>query len=196
RNESTAMDIINYLQQQFTNLNGLFHALADDLTEAEWDTRPAPGQNRIGYLVWHLPRTQDHFLHTWIRAQSEIAHRERWAGWHALKPLGIGIGITLAESDEITRLVRCADAMAYADEVHEAILAWLAGIREADLDKVPDARQCLMAFPEYQTPGYLAEVGDIFDLPVWNLLMKPCMGHAHRHLGELEILKDIVRKAR
>ncbi|HEX2995246.1 MAG TPA: hypothetical protein VHP14_10495 [Anaerolineales bacterium] len=32
------MDIITYLQQQFTNLNGLFHALADDLTEAEWDT--------------------------------------------------------------------------------------------------------------------------------------------------------------
>jgi hypothetical protein len=190
------MHITSHLQKHFANLNGVFHSIADDLTDEEWIARPAPGQNKIGYSVWHLPRTQDNFLQTWIRGQAEIVRSDRWAHWQRLKPLGIGVGITLEESDEIAHTVQRADALAYADEVHQAMLAWLAEISEADLDQVPDARGRLAAFPEYQTPGYLEEVGNLFDMPVWGLLMRPCMGHAHRHLGELETLKDMLRKGK
>ncbi|MEW6405051.1 MAG: DinB family protein [Chloroflexota bacterium] len=190
------MNIATYLQKQFSNFNGVFHSIANDLTDAEWLGRPGPGQNRIGYSVWHIPRTQDNFLNTWIRGQAEIAHTERWAHWQHLRPLGIGVGITLEESDEIAHTVHCTDALAYADEVHQAFLAWLAEIKGEDLDQVPNARQRLAAFPEYQTPGYLEEVNNLLDLPVWGLLIRPCMGHIHRHLGELEITKDILRKAK
>jgi hypothetical protein len=188
------MNLTTYLQKQFSNLNGVFHAIAGDLTEAEWLARPAPGQNTIGYTVWHLPRTQDNFLHTWIRGQAEIFHGDRWSHWHQLRPLGVGIGITMEESDEIARSVHCADVMAYADEVHQAFSAWLGQIGEEVLDPVTGAREHLKAFPEYQTSGYLEEVDNLLDLPVWGLLIRPCMGHVHRHLGELEITKDILRK--
>jgi hypothetical protein len=190
------MDITTYLQKQFANLNGVLHGLAGDLTEAEWLARSAPGQNTIGYTVWHIPRTQDNFLQTWIRGQAEVVHGDRWAHWGHLRPLGVGIGITLEESDEISRTTQLPDVLAYADEVHQTILAWLGAISEEDLDPVPEARGRLMAFPEYQTPGYLEEVDNLFDLPVAGLLIRPRMGHVHRHLGELEITKDILRKAR
>jgi len=189
------MDITTYLQKQFANLNGVLHAIAGDLTEAEWLARPAPGQNTIGYTVWHIPRTQDNFLQSWIRGQAEVFHSDRWAHWHSLRPLGVGIGITLDESDEIARSVHCADVLSYADEVHQTILTWLVEITEEELDQVPDARERLKAFPEYQTPGYIEEISDLFGLPVAGLLIRPCMGHVHRHLGELEITKDILRKA-
>jgi hypothetical protein len=65
------MNTVTYLQEQFTNLNAVLHGIAGDLTAEEWLTRPAPGQNLIGYTVWHMPRTQDHFLQTWIRGQTE-----------------------------------------------------------------------------------------------------------------------------
>ena len=189
------MNLTAYLQKQFANFNGVFHAIAGDLTETEWLSRPAPGQNTIGYTVWHIPRTQDNFVQTWIRGQSEVFHSDRWAHWHQLRPLGVGIGITLEESDEIARSVHCADVMAYADEVYQTITSWLAQASEAQLDQITDARERLKTFPEYQTPGYLEEVDNLLDLPVWGLLIRPCMGHAHRHLGELEITKDILRKA-
>ena len=188
------MNVTTYLQKQFSNLNSVLHYYADDLTEAEWITRPGPGQNRIGYTVWHMPRAQDHFLHTWIRGTNEIAHSDRWAKWHALQPLGIGVGITLSESDKIASSVQRADVLAYADEVHQALIAWLARIDEGDLDRVPNTQAYLTAFPEYQTPGYLEEINNLFGLPVWGLLIRPCMGHIHRHCGELEITKDILRK--
>jgi hypothetical protein len=43
------LNITTYLQKQFVNINAVFHAIADDLTDEEWVTRPAPGQNVIGY---------------------------------------------------------------------------------------------------------------------------------------------------
>ena len=65
------MNTVSYLWKQFTNLNAVLHGITGDLTAEEWFTRPAPGQNLIDYTVWHIPRTQDHFLQTWIRGQTE-----------------------------------------------------------------------------------------------------------------------------
>ena len=74
-------------------------------------------------------------------------------------------------------------------------MSWLAQVREDELDPITDARQRLKSFPEYQTLGYLEEIDNLLDLPVWGLLIRPCMGHAHRHLGEVDITKDVLRKA-
>ena len=189
------MNLTAYLQKQFSNFNAVFHGIAGDLTDEEWIARPGPGQNMLGYTVWHIPRTQDNFLQAWIRGQAEIVRGERWAHWAHLKPLGIGVGITLEEADEIARSVRLADVMTYADEVHQAISTWLGEINEEVLDQVPNARAHLAAFPEYQTPGYMEEVHNLYDLPAWGLLIRPCMGHIHRHLGEVDITKDVLRKA-
>jgi hypothetical protein len=113
-----------------------------------------------------------------------------------LKRLGIGVGISLDEADEIARRVKRTDVLEYADAVHQAVLAWLEESSESDLDQILDTRQRLSAFPEYQTPGFMEEVGDLYDQPVWGLLMRPCVGHIHRHLGELEVVKTILRAQR
>ena len=190
------MNAPTYLRKQFSNLNSAFHYYVDELTEDEWISRPGPGQNMIAYTVWHMPRIQDNMLQVWIRDQAEIAHSDRWTHWQPLRPFGIGVGITLEASDQISRTVHFAETLAYADEVHQAIITWLGEISEDDLDKVPDAKRRLTPYPEYQTPGYQVETDNLHGLPTWGLLMRPCMGHVHRHLGELEITLDILRKAK
>ena len=189
------MDIKTYLTRQNKNLNGVLHHLAGDISKEEWFSRPGPGQNTVGYTVWHIPRTQDHFLQTWIRGEAEVVTKGQWSHWANLKAAGIGVGITMEQSDEIAQTATLADTLAYADEVHQTLLVWLEGINDNTLDFAPDVKERLQAYPEYQTPGYLAEVTDLFGLPVWGLLIRPCMGHLHRHLGELEITKDVLRKA-
>ena len=37
----------------------------------------------------------------------------------------------------------------------------------------------------YETSGYLAEVDDMYDMPVWRMLAGPCFGHAREHVGEI-----------
>lgn len=189
------MNATVYLQRQFANLNTVLHGVAGDLTDEEWVSRPAPGQNPIGYTVWHLPRTQDTFVQTWIRGMGEVAHTDRWAVWRPLRSLGAGIGVSLAEADHIAHSVKKVDVLAYADEVYQTIDAWLRTISDDDLDDLPDARQRLAAFPEYQTPGFDRDVRDLYEQPVWGLMIRPCTGHVHRHLGELQAIKRIVRTA-
>jgi len=190
------MDIKTYIINQNKNLNRGLHYFAGDISAEEWLSRPGPGQNTIGYTVWHIPRTQDHFLQMWIRGEAEIVTNERWSHWAHLKPEGIGVGIIMEQSDEIARTATLADTLAYADEVHQTLLAWLEGIDESALEFVPNPKERLQARPEYQTPGYLEEVTDLLGLPVYALLIGVCMGHLHRHLGELEITKDVLRKAK
>ena len=58
--------------------------------------------------------------------------------------------------------------------------------------------------PEYQTPGFRAEmdsgpehdaaVADKGGLPVWIFLTSVAITHLHRHLGEVDLLKDLLRQ--
>ena len=187
------MNTTVYLQKQFANLNAVFHGIVNDVTDDEWVARPTPNLNPVGCTVWHLPRTQDTFVQTWIRGTEEVAHRDRWAVWRPLQHLGVGVGISSEDADHIARSVKKTDVLEYADEVHQTVSAWLGAISDSDLDQTLDMRQHLAGFPEYQTPGFVEEIANLYDQPVWALLLRPCMGHIHRHLGELEVVKTILR---
>jgi hypothetical protein len=187
------MNTVTYLEKQLANLHAIFHDLAGDLSEAEWQARPAQGQNRLGFNIWHIPRTQDNFVQVWARDQAEVFHQPTWAKWHGFRPQGIGVGITLEEADAVADVVTRAETLAYADAVHAEILGWLRQLTDDDLDIVPDVHARLAPYPEYQTPGYQAEIVSLIDQPVWGLLMRPCIGHVHRHLGEIELTKAILR---
>jgi hypothetical protein len=99
----------------------------------------------------------------------------------------------LGEADEIARSVKRADVFEYADAVHQEIFAWLEKLDEGELNKVNDTHQRLSSYPEYQTHGFLEDVRNLIDQPAWTILMRPCIGHIHRHLGELDIVKTILR---
>lgn len=187
------MNAITYLEKQLANINAILHGIVDDVTDQEWITRLAPGRNMIGFTVWHIPRTQDAHVQTWIRGIPEVVHGDRWIHWRQLKRQGNGVGISLAEADEVARRVQRADVMEYADAVHQEISAWVKELDERDLDRLPNIAQHLSVYPEYQTPGFVEEVSGLFDQPIWSQLMRPCIGHIHRHLGELEIVKKFVR---
>lgn len=180
------------LERIMSNVHGMLHYVADDLTEEEWQTRIAPGQNMPGFIVWHSPRVQDNTIQTWIRGLPELAHSERWAHWEQFKHLGSGTGITLAEADQIADWAQKADALTYVDEVHQETLSWLQDLNDEDLDQIPPARENLAPYPEYQTPGFHEETDGLLDQPIWSLLMRPCIGHVYRHIGELMAVKEVI----
>ena len=187
------MDAITLFEKLLSDIHTVLHSAVDDLTEQEWKIRPAPGQNMIGFTVWHIPRIQDNIIQTWIRDMPELVHGGRWAHWQQLKHLGSGPGISLEEADEIAFTVQKGDVLTYADEVHIEILAWLLELSDDDLDRIPDAEKYLSPYSEYQTPGYHEEADSLLGQPIWGLLMYPCIRHVQQHLGELMLVKEILR---
>lgn len=187
------MHAISLIQAQLNGIHQFFHACADDITETEWTACVLPKTNLLGFTCWHLVRTQDWAVQTAIRGIPEVSADERWGGWSGLALTGIGAGIPLEQANEIARRISRPDVLAYADAVHSIIQSWLSRLSDDDLDTVPDMVAHMAAYPAYQHPGFQAEIADLHGLPTWRLLSGPCSGHLREHLGELNLLKQILR---
>lgn len=128
------------LLDAFGRVRGVVHAAVDDLDADQLASRPAPGTNPVGWLVWHLTRVQDdHVADVAGHEQAYLAE-----GWYdrfglALDRADTGYAHT---TDEVARVrVAGADLLTgYYDAVHARTVAFLERLTDADLDRVVDER--------------------------------------------------------
>jgi uncharacterized damage-inducible protein DinB len=132
------MTVADLLIDGFGRVRGSVHAAVRGLDADRLAERLTPEANSIAWLVWHLTRVQDdHF------AELEGAEQVWTAqGWYdrfelPLDPADTGYGHS---SDEVAS-VRVASAKlltGYHDAVHDQTVAWLAGIKESQLERIVD----------------------------------------------------------
>jgi hypothetical protein len=192
------------LVQQLQTVNLRLKHSVGDLSPEELVARPLEGVNPIGFLVWHISRSQDWAVNTAIRDVPEVITRKPWVGSPLAVP-GIGTGFDLEEAVHAAEGFELPALLGYADAVHRDTLEWLATIDEEMLDEIPDVGAHDAPHAEYQTPGFRAEmdsgpehddaVGRRGGLPVWIFLTSVSITHLHRHLGELDLLKDLLRRS-
>ena len=197
------MNAISLLVQQLQTVNLRIHHSARDLTPEELVARPLRGVNPIGFLLWHMARSQDWAVNTAIRDVAEVIKREPWAGSPLAVP-GIGTGFELNEAAIAAARFELPELLRYADAVHDDTVGWLSTVDEAMLDFIPEVAAHDAPHPEYQTPGFRAEmdsgpehddaVGRKGGLPAWVFLTSVSITHLHRHLGELDLVKDLLRR--
>jgi hypothetical protein len=197
------VDAIAMLRQQLHTVNLRLHHTASSLTPDDLVARPLPGVNPIGFIVWHMARSQDWAINTAVRDSVEVIKRVPWRDSRLAYP-GIGTGFDIEEAAGAARRFELGDLVAYADAVHADTLAWLDTITEDDLDAIPDVKAHDAPHPEYQTPGFRAEMdsGPEHDdavagqggLPVWVFLTSVSITHLHRHLGEVDLLQDLLHQ--
>lgn len=192
------------LRQQLHTVNLRLHHTAAGLTPEELVARPLPGVNPIGFILWHMARSQDWGVNTAVRGTPELIKRDPWRTSPLAHP-GIGTGFDAAEAAGVAGTYELSELLAYADAVHAETVAWLDSVVESDLDAIPDVSAHDAPHPEYQTPGFRAEmdsgpehddaVADKGGLPVWIFLTSVSITHLHRHLGEVDLLKDLLRSS-
>lgn len=191
------------LVQQLETANLRLHHSAHDLSPTELVARPLPGVNPIAFLIWHMARSQDWAVHTAIRDVPELIKCAPWVQ-SPLAVAGIGTGFELEEAARAAARFDLPELLSYADAVHADIVTWLGTVDETMLDDIPDAAAHDDRYAEYQTPGFRAEmdsgpehdeaVGRKGGLPVWVFLTSVSITHLHRHLGELDLIKDLLRR--
>jgi hypothetical protein len=197
------MDAMTLLIQELDTVNLRLHHTARDLTGSELTARPLAGVNPIGFILWHMARSQDWAVHTAIRDVPEVVTRSPWRDTWIATP-GMGTGFDLESAADVARRVHLPTLLDYADAVSEAIIDWLRPLDPSVLDDIPDVASHDAPHPEYQTPGFRAEmdsgpehddaVGRKGGLPAWVYLASVSVTHLHRHLGEVDLLKDVIRK--
>ncbi|HLZ95967.1 MAG TPA: DinB family protein [Candidatus Dormibacteraeota bacterium] len=199
------MDAIAMLRQQLHTVNLRLHHSAGDLTATELGAQPLPGVNPIGFILWHMTRSQDWAVNTAVRGVPELIEREPWSSTVLALP-GMGTGFSAEQAAQVARTIDLGRLLDYADAVNRGADAWLGEIDETDLDAIPNVAAHDAPHPEYQTAGFKAEmdsgpehddaVADRGGLPVWIFLTSVAVTHLHRHLGEVDLLKDLLRRER
>jgi len=134
------VDVREVLLDALSRLDETIPAAVHGLTPEQLRWAPAPGANPIGWLVWHLTRVQDDHV-------SEAAGTEQawttgnWAGRFGLAPDPGDTGYGHGPADVERVHPESAEALLeYYDAVAERTRAYIAGLSEADLDRVVDTR--------------------------------------------------------
>jgi hypothetical protein len=179
------MDAVSVLRGQINGVYGLYSSVVRCIAPGEWAVRPNPGANPIGFTAWHVPAVMDWALHTWMRGLPELRTNSGLAARPGVNPPFAPFSMSPDDAARIAAAVAPDDVLAYAEAVHGAAMTLLDGVDEAVLDHVVDTRTHGTRLPQHQTSGYLAEVDDMYDMPVWRMLAGPCFGHAREHVGEI-----------
>lgn len=190
------------LAQQFGTVSIRLHHVCDALTPELLTGRVAPGANPIGFLLWHMVRSQDWGVNTAVRGVQEVARRKPWADSEMFTTLGMGTGFAADEVDRVASRFDLPALVGYADAVHAETLEWLTSISDSVLDEVPDVAAHTAPYPEYQLRAFLDEmgsgpehddaVGRTGGLPAWLLLTSVSITHVHRHLGEIDLTLGVL----
>lgn len=112
-------------------------AVVDGLTDEQLAHRPTPDANSIAWLVWHAARVQDAQV-AHVAGTEEVWSAQGWVDRFGLDidPSDHGYGHT---SEQVGRVRAPAGLLAdYLRATHEATVAYLRGVTEADLDEVID----------------------------------------------------------
>jgi uncharacterized damage-inducible protein DinB len=125
-------------EEAFGRLPGLVQAAVRGLTPEQLREAPAQGANTIGWVVWHLTRTQDGHVAELLDAE-QIYISGDWAPKFGLKPDPSDTGYGHSSAD-----VRAVQPQSwhtlvdYYTAVHERTIAYLAGLGDDDFDRVVD----------------------------------------------------------
>nr|WP_204343267.1 DinB family protein [Micromonospora terminaliae] len=126
------------LTDAFGRLPDLVAGAIEGLSPEQLRQAPAAGANPVGWLVWHLTRIQDHQVSD-VMGEEQLWAGGDWAGRFGLAADPDDTGY--AHSPEQVARVRPEDGRVLLD-YHRAVvdrtLAYLRGLRPADLDRVVD----------------------------------------------------------
>ncbi|MGK4584810.1 mycothiol transferase [Kitasatospora sp. HPMI-4] len=126
------------LADAFDRVREAVHEAVKGLTAAQLTERPDEKANSIAWLVWHLTRVQDDHL-------ADAAGTEQlWTadGWYDRFALPFPVSATgYGQSSDEVAAVRVNSRKLltdYHDAVHQRTVAFVGGLRDADLRRVVD----------------------------------------------------------
>jgi uncharacterized damage-inducible protein DinB len=132
------MNVSEVLIEAFDRIPELVRSAVEGLTPDQLRWAPVPGANSIGWLVWHLTRTQDVHLAE-ITGGDQVWVEDGWAERFGLKPdpANTGYGHTTAEIATV-RPESAEALIAYHDAVATRTNELLRDLTPDALDRIVD----------------------------------------------------------
>ena len=175
------MDRKTFLEQTLEECKRRLVRTVQDLTAAELAWRPHPEANCIGFLLWHVARVEDRWLHRYAQDCPEVWSRDSWAPRCNLPAEVTGVGYT-AEQLANFAVPPLAMLQEYFDAVRQDTLTYLHGLDDSGLDVHPRR----IAFPEVSD----RPLPDDFTIL---RMFRQLIGEENQHLGQMAYVRGLQR---
>ncbi|MBM3223679.1 MAG: DinB family protein, partial [Candidatus Tectomicrobia bacterium] len=117
------MELITFIEQTLDECKRRLYRTLQGLTPAELTWSPGPEANSITFMVWHVARVEDRWLHRFAQDTTEVWQREGWAQRLGLPEHGTGVGYSAAQVASFPNPDMPA-ILAYFDAVRQATLTY------------------------------------------------------------------------
>lgn len=135
---ASPMDVSEVYVELYGRIPPLVRAAVEGLSAAQLVSRPSPGANTIGWLVWHATRVQDAHVAELLQVE-QLWATGGFAGDFGLEPDPANSGFGHGPDDVDSVRPTGPDAvLRYHDTVHERTLRLLRGLTDTELDSVID----------------------------------------------------------
>ena len=165
------MGTLDFLRTSTKKLHNDFRDAIKDLKEEQLHFRPLGKGNHIAFALWHLVRTEDSVINFFLQRKAPVWNTEGWDKKFGMDPRAQGTGMT-AEQAAAVLIQSLPDFSKYMENVFKASEAYLATLKEADLDRVE----------EFQFLGKMS-FGQVIGGVVLN--------HGSQHLAEIWYVKGL-----
>lgn len=126
------------LADAFGRVQEAVHEAVEGLLEEELTYRPDPDANSIAWLVWHLTRIQDDHITDAFGLDGQLWTADGWADRFGL-PFSKGATGFGQTSKQVAAVQVPGDLLlGYYDAVHARTLEQIAGVTNAELERVVD----------------------------------------------------------
>jgi uncharacterized damage-inducible protein DinB len=134
------MDVKDFILKALERTPMMLANALKDVRPDELKWRPGPQANSIGFILWHVTRSEDRFIHTLIQQKPQVWEQPKW---HQLfpnlpsDPAATGYGFT---SDQVAefQMPKQEDLMQYNQAVRAATVDFLKGLPQDELHKTID----------------------------------------------------------
>ncbi len=160
------------LRSGLRDVHKMLDAVADGMTAAQLNFRPAEGGVSAFFSLWHYVRTEDNIVNFVVQRRNtawlEGGYDERFG----LPRTSQGTGMTTEEANAI-RIADVPGWHEYQSKVWAATDEFLAGLSAEEFD------------------GMKVTIKPLGEMSLWNGLFGVCLTHGYRHVGEIEYVRGV-----
>jgi hypothetical protein len=165
------MELKDYIRMELDGLERGLKRATDTLTQNELMWRPGCGSNSIGLILFHVVRSEDHFVSGTLQNKPQVWETGKWYNRLNVAENEAGSHYTNEQVNAFP-VPELGNIMAYYTEVRAETRAHLNALKQADFDK-----KVKLPFGEFNVAG-------VFSIIV---------GHTAQHVGEISYLRGLQR---
>ena len=150
------MNALEFVEMALGQSRGYTLDTVKDLNREQLTWRAGPEANPVGFLIWHVFRTEDRYVRL-LTGQQETYQADGWSDTWQLPSTITGDRVAMTTGNSWTsqevgvfQIPPLAELLAYGEAVRKQALATVKGLDSNKLDDVPSADR-----PDWVTATYL-----------------------------------------